>query len=203
MSAVPKRNLTEAQYLAMERTAETKHEFFDGEIFAMAGANRQHNEIAENLAAQIHMRLDEGPCRTYGSDMRVKVKPTGLYTYPDRVIVCDEPEFEKIEGMDTLLNPLVVFEIMSDTTEEWDRTLKFQHYQRVTTVREYVVISQKRVQVDHYIRQPTGHWDHITTFDVNDELALANVALRIPIAKLYRRVEPLLPPPGQARSDLP
>lgn len=189
MTAVPKKKLTEAEYLARERDAEFKSEFYAGEMFAMAGASRQHNDIKENLSVEIGGRLKGGPCRTYSADMRVKVKRTGLYTYPDFLIVCGPPEFEVVQGTDTLLNPQVVFEILSESTERYDRGTKFQHFQKLPSVREYVLVSQDRVRVERFVRQPDETWVLTTFDDPGGEFALATVPVRVPVADIYRGVE--------------
>ncbi len=126
MSTLTKKKLTEAEYLAIERAAELKSEFYNGEMFAMAGASRQHNEIKENLSLEIGIRLKGGPCRTYSADQRVKIDRTGLYTYPDLLIVCGRAEFDP-DHRDILYNPQVIIEILSKSTESYDRGLKFLH----------------------------------------------------------------------------
>ena len=118
MSAIPRKKLTEAEYLEIEGAAAFRSEFFNGEMFAMAGASREHNELKDNLIGELHARLKGGPCRTYSVDMRVNVKRTGLYTYPDIVIVCGRGEFDRYKGVDILLNPQIVIEIL------WVRTQK-------------------------------------------------------------------------------
>jgi Uma2 family endonuclease len=188
MTAVPKRKMTVAEYLAFERTAERKHEFYDGEIFDMAGASRQHNEIKENLIGELFGRLKGGSCRTYSSDQRVTVPSTGLYTYPDLVIVCGPPKFAP-EDADTLVNPQVVIEILSDSTEKYDRGDKFQQYQKLPSVQEYVLVSQNQVLVERYARQPDGTWVPTTFDDPAGEFALATVPVRVPLADVYRGVE--------------
>src|SRR5439155_26498773 len=118
MSAVPKTRLTPEQYLAIERKAEFKSEFYRGEMFAMAGGSEPPNAIKDNLIGELYARLKGSGCRSYSSDQRVKVSRTGLYTYPDIVIVCGKPELEDAKG-DTLLNPQVVIEVLSDSTEKY------------------------------------------------------------------------------------
>jgi len=193
MSALPKNKLTEAEYLALERVAEFKSEFYNGEMFAMAGASRQHNELKENLSIEIGGRLKGGPCRTYSSDMRVRVKQTGLYTYPDLLIVCGKPEFDP-KNDDVLLNPQVIIEILSKSTESYDRGKKFQHYQRLPSLREYVLVSQERMVVERFVRQPDGDW-LLTTFEgPAARLALVTVGVQVPLEDIYRGVEHLEPP---------
>ncbi len=189
MSAIAKKKkLTEDEYLVIEREAEFKSEFYDGEMFAMAGASRRHNDLQINLIAELHARLKGGKCRVYGSDLRVKVKRTGLYTYPDVVIACD-PEIEKKLGVETLLNPRVIFEILSKTTEGYDRGTKFQQFQRLPSVKEYVLVSQDRMVVERYVRRPDGTWVLKTFDDPSGQFSLATVKVRIPLADIYRGVE--------------
>ena len=189
MSAIPmKKRLTEEEYLVIERDAEFKSEFYDGEMFAIPGGSRQHGELHHNLVIEIGNRLRGGRCRTYGPDQRVKVKRTGLYTYPDLVIACN-PEFEKKLGVDILLNPRVVFEILSKTTEGYDRGTKFQQYQRLPSVKEYVLVSQDRMVIERYVRQADGTWVLKTFDDPDGTFSLATVKVRIPMADIYRGVK--------------
>src|SRR5438067_13931715 len=127
MTAVPKTRLTPEQYLSIERKAAFKSEYYNGEMFAMAGVSREHSRVKENLIIEIGARLKGGPCRSHSSDMRVKVSRTGLYTYPDIVIVCGDEQYED-DVFDTLLNPQVVIEVLSPSTEGYDRGKKFRHY---------------------------------------------------------------------------
>ena len=192
MSAVPKRKLTAAEYLAIEAAAASKSEFYNGEMFAMSGASRAHNEVKENLSIELGSRLKGGRCRTYSADMRVKVSRTGLYTYPDVLIVCGPPEVESVKGVETLLNPQVVIEILSDSTERYDRGAKFAQYQQLPAVREYVLVSQDAVRVERFVRQPDETWVLTTFTDPAGEFALATVPVRVPVADIYRGVD--LPP---------
>lgn len=196
MSAVPKRKLTEAEYLAIERDAEFKSEFYEGQMFAMAGVSRQHNRLQSNLGTEFGMRLKGTDCHPFTSDMRVKITASGLYTYPDFGIVFGQAHYEKIQGVDTLLNPRVVFEVLSETTERWDRDLKFQNYKLMPSLREYILLSQVRVQVEHRFRLEDDEWDRVTTFLASDELQLKSVDVRVPLADIYRGVEPLESPPS-------
>lgn len=195
MTAIPKKKMTASEYLAIERKAELKSEFYNGEMFAMAGASRQHNEIKENLIGELFTRLKGGKCRTYSSDQRVKIDRTGLYTYPDIVIVCSQVEFDPLDP-DTLTNPQVVIEVLSKTTESYDRGTKFQHYKRLPSVKEYVLVNQDRVQVDRFVRQQDETWV-MTTFDPpENNFTLVTVDVQIPLTDIYRGVkleEPPLP----------
>lgn len=188
MTAVPKHLMTEDEYLAFERASDVKHEFYRGEIFAMAGASRQHNEIKDNLIVEIGSRLKGTPCRTYSADQRVKVKRTGLFTYPDILLVCGPPIFDP-KADDTLINPQVVIEILSKSTESYDRGTKFRHYQRLPSVKEYLLVSQDRVQVERFVRQDDETWILTTYDDPAGEFSLATVPVRVPLADVYRGVE--------------
>lgn len=188
MSALPKQKLTAAEYLAIERAAEFKSEFFDGEMFAMAGASPAHNTVKENLIGELHGRLKGGPCRTFSSDQRVKIDRTGLYTYPDLVIVCGEPEFDPLD-QDTLLNPQVVFEVLSKSTESYDRGAKFRHYQQLPSVQEVVLVAQDRIQIDRFVRQPDGDWRLTVFADLQSEFSLITVPVKFPVADVYAGVE--------------
>jgi len=188
MSAVPKRRMTEDEYLAFEEASETKHEFYNGELFDMAGASVPHNDISSNLMTEIGSRLKGGPCRISASDQRVKVKRTGLYTYPDLVIVCGPREFDR-QNTNTLVNPNVVIEILSDSTEGYDRGTKFEHYQKLPSLREYVLVRQDRMRIERLVRQPDETWITTTFEDPDGSFSLATVAVTIPLADVYRDVE--------------
>jgi len=188
MSAVTKKKLSEAEYLAIERAAELKSEFYNGEMFAMAGASHQHSEIKENLSIEIGGRLKGSTCHTYSSDMRMKVHRTGLYTYPDILIVCGRPEVDREHG-DILHNPQVIIEILSESTESYDRGKKFLHYRRIPSLKEYVLVSQNQKLIERFVRQLDDDW-LLTTFDDPDgEFALSTVPVRVPMADVYRGVE--------------
>lgn len=187
MSAVPKPRLTPVEYLAIERKAAHKSEYFNGEMFAMAGAKYEHNRINDNLTIHLGARLQGSPCFPLSSDMRVKVSPTGLYTYPDKVIVCGPPEFEDYNH-DTLLNPQVVVEILSDSTERYDRGAKFRHYRQVPSLREYILIAQDQPVCERFVRQPDETWVLSTMTGLQSELVFSTVPVRIPLADLYAGV---------------
>ena len=187
MSAVPKPYLTPQEYLAQERRAETKSEYLRGEVFAMAGASRKHNLIACNVSRELGQQLRDRPCEVYQADMRVKVSPTGLYTYPDVTVVCGEPEFEDAE-VDTLLNPTVLVEVLSSTTADYDRGGKATHYRRLTSLQEYVLISQDRPLVEHYARQGPEQWLLTEQHSLDHTLVLASIDCRLPLAEIYLKV---------------
>ena len=154
MSAIPaKKTYTAEEYLAMERSSlEGKCEFVDGQIFAMVGASREHNLIGVNIASELRTQLKDRPCETYANDMRVKAAEAKGYHYPDIVVVCGKPEFE--DGhLDTLLNPTVLVEILSPSTEAYDRGGKFAAYRKIQSLHEYLLVSQAEPFIERYVRQ--------------------------------------------------
>lgn len=188
MSTVEKRLLTPPEYLAKERRADYRSEFYRGEMFAMSGASWEHTLIKDNLAGEVRNQLRDGPCRVVTSDLRVKVLATGLYTYPDVVIVCDEPQFED-DVFDTLLNPRVIVEVLSDSTEKYDRGEKFAQYRQLPSVQEYVLVAQDRPLVERFVRQADDSW-LLTAFDnVSQTLALESVPVRVSLMDIYRGVD--------------
>lgn len=178
---------TPEEYLALERKAEYKSEYFAGEIFAMSGASEQHNVIVTNLVREISLQFKGRPCKVYSSDMRVKVNSTGLYTYPDVVALCSEPQFDD-QLKDTLINPTVLIEVLSPSTEAYDRGQKSMHYRRLASVEEYLLISQDRVQIEHYRRQPDNHWLLSEASDLQTIIELPSIACVLALAEIYDKV---------------
>ncbi len=187
MSTVAKTLLTPQEYLARERVADFRSEFYRGEMFAMAGASWAHTLIKDNLARLAGNQLEGGPGRVLTSDLRVKVSATGLYTYPDLVIVCDEPHFED-NMFDTLLNPRIVVEVLSDSTEKYDRGTKFAHYRQLPSVQEYVLVSQDRPLVERYVRQDDATWLLTVFSNPAQTFAFGSVDVQVALAEIYRRV---------------
>jgi Uma2 family endonuclease len=188
MSSQVKIYLTPNEYLALERQAEHKSEYFNGEIFAMTGASRRHNLVAGNVFAALHLQLRKRPCEIYPNDMRVKVSPTGLYTYPDVVVVCGEPLFDD-EQRDTLLNPTVLVEVLSKSTASYDRGEKFEHYRKLASLLEYLVIAQNKYHVEHYMRQQDNQWLLAETDDILQTVHLSSIECDLALADIYDKVE--------------
>jgi len=187
MTSVPKRYLTPGEYLAKERKADFKSEYFQGEMFAMSGASREHNLIAGNVNRELGNQLRNRPCEVYQSDMRVKVSRTGLYTYPDVVLVCGEPQFED-KNVDTLLNPTVLFEVLSETTEDYDRGKKSRHYRTIPSLQEYILVAQDKCHVEQFTRQPDNRWLLWETDDLESVLSLPSVGCALKLADVYAKV---------------
>jgi Uma2 family endonuclease len=178
---------TPEEYLAREVVAEARSEYRDGDTYAMAGASRAHNLITLNTASELHSLLRGRPCETYMSDMRVKVSQTRLYAYPDVVVVCGTPRFEENQG-ESLLNPTVLIEVLSPSTEAYDRGGKFTHYRRLDSLREYILIAQDHVHVEHYERR--GEQWLLTEFSgLDDSLSLPVLDCQIPLREIYARVD--------------
>jgi Uma2 family endonuclease len=193
-SAATKIRFTPQEYLALERKSETRNEYYNGEIFAMSGASREHNLIAGNLFRDVGNQLEDRPCETYMNDMRVWIEATGLYTYPDVVVVCGESRFQDRE-VDTLLNPAVIVEVLSPTTEAYDRGDKFRHYRRIDSLREFVLISQDRMMVERYTRQGKD-WVLSDMTDPDQVLKLESIGCQIPLGRIYAKIK--FPEPGAA-----
>jgi Uma2 family endonuclease len=187
MVAQPHLPMTEEEYLAFERASDTKHEYYAGEIFAMVGASRGHNLIGGNVFAGLHGQLRRRPCEVYQGDMRVKVGATGLYTYPDVVAVCGEPRFDD-DLFDMLLNPTVIIEVLSPSTEAYDHGKKFQHYRSIPSLREYVMIAQDTCRIEHCLRQSDHAWLLTEITDPAATLHLASIGCTLALADLYEKV---------------
>lgn len=187
MPPIARPRSTPEEYLVRERKAQYRSEYVDGRAYAMAGASRAHNLVAGNVFAELRAQLRGRPCEAYVSDMRVKVSHTGLYTYPDVVAVCGEPRFE--DGhVDTLLNPTLIVEVLSESTEGYDRGEKFSHYRRLESMREYVLVAQDRVRVEHFARQGE-HWMLAEISDPDGVLALPSLDCTVSVRGIYERVE--------------
>ena len=187
MSALPVPYISPEQYLEIERKAEFKSEYFSGQMFAMAGASRPHNVIVGNLIRRLGNALDGQPCETYPSDMKVLVSANGLFTYPDVTVACGEPQFLDLNG-DVLLNPLVIIEVLSDSTEAYDRGGKFALYQRLESLQEYVLVSQNEACVERYVRQAAGQWLYSRVDGLEASVTLEAVSISLPLAEIYARV---------------
>lgn len=186
---------TVAEYLTSERAAELKHEYISGEVVAVAGATREHILITGNIARRLGNQREGKPCETYSNDMRVRATPT-TYVYPDVVIVCGEPQFEDSES-DILLNPTVVIEVLSKSTEARDRGEKFSDYRANKNVREIIFVSQHRPRVEQYVRQANDEWILHDVTDPAGLITLASIECTLSLAEIYERVQ--FPPARQLR----
>ncbi|MDM8524722.1 Uma2 family endonuclease [Desulfococcaceae bacterium HSG8] len=189
--------ISEAEYLEQERLSETKHEYYQGEMFAMAGASRRHNLIVANIIGELRYQLKGKPCRTYPSDMRLKIETSGLYTYPDVMVVCGEEKFSD-EKENALLNPDVIVEVLSDSTEGYDRGTKFRNYRQIESLKEYVLVSQNDRKIEKYSRTDDNRWILTETHEAEPEIILESICCNLNISEVYDKTEDS---PGIVASD--
>jgi len=179
--------ITPEEYLVRERAAEYKSEYFNGEIFAMAGASRPHNLITGNIYGELYIQLKSRSCNVYPSDMRLKVSATGLCTYLDVMVVCGEEQFDDAEE-DTLLNPTLIVEVLSKSTQNFVRGTKFEHYSKIHSFQEYLLVSQNRPRLELYTKQSVGRW-MLAEFESLDEMVkLASINCELALKDVYRQV---------------
>lgn len=194
MISVEQALVTEDEYIERERKSQEKQEFIHGAIVAMAGASPKHNAIAANVIIALGASLRGGRCKVLTSDQRVHVEETGLYTYPDVTVVCDKPRFHP-KFRDTLMNPKVIVEVLSDSTEDYDRGAKFAHYRKLASFTEYLLVAQAGKQIEHYRRLETGQW--LLTDYQGDEakVPLPTLGIELSFAEIYDNVERFEPDP--------
>jgi Uma2 family endonuclease len=187
MSTVAKKHYTVEEYLELERASLEKYQYYRGEVFAMSGASPLHNRIVVNLIRHLGNALADGPCVVFPADQRIKC-PTALYTYADASIVCGEAEFIKQQGLDTLINPKVIFEVLSPSTEQFDRGNKFEDYQSLESFQEYVLVAQDRPHVAHFVREQDGSWRLRMFNGIESTLQLATVDCQLSFRAIFDRV---------------
>ena len=188
MASHPKHHYTPAEYLALERTAPYKSEYYYGEIFAMSGASREHNIITLNVATLFNNQLEARDCEVYASEMRVRIPATNVYAYPDVVVVCGEPQFED-DCFDTLLNPTLIVEVLSPSSEKHDRTKKFADYRRIASLGEYVMIAQQECRVSQYLTQSESPWLFQEASSLSETISLVSIDCQLSLESVYRRIQ--------------
>jgi len=187
MSTQPQGFLTPEEYLRIEHAAERKSEYVNGRVYAMAGASPRHVLVAGNVTGACWSRLRGGPCRIYTSDLRLCVDETGLYTYPDVVIVCGEPRIAESDPQ-SITNPVVIFEVLSPSSEAFDRGGKFAHYRSLATLKEYMIVAQDAVRVEKYARQPDDSWLFTEAAERGKSIWLDSVGCELPVEEIYSNV---------------
>lgn len=180
--------VTAEEYLAIERRAETRSEYFNGEMFLMTGASRRHNVLAGNIFRKLGNQLEGKPCEAYINDMRVLIPAIGLYTYPDVVVVCGEPRFEDAE-LDTLLNPTLIVEVLSKSTASYDRGDKFKHYRTIPSFKEYLLVAQDEYRFEHYVKQADDRWVLTDIRGPSAQAELTSIGCVLSLANAYQRIE--------------
>lgn len=187
MNPNPTKRMSPDEFLAFERASDVKHEYRDGEVVAMSGARRNHNLIALNVGSEIQRSLKGKECEGYPSEMRVFVPATRLYTYPDLVVACGEPIFQD-ESFDTLLNPVLIVEILSDSTESYDRGQKFKDYRSIESLREYVLISQRSPGIEKYVKHGDGFWMLSEAVGLDGSITLDTIDCLLSLADVYDKI---------------
>jgi Uma2 family endonuclease len=189
MSAETKRRYTLEEYLALERESDERLEFWDGEVFAMSGGTLGHERIMKNGYNALHDELRNTACEVFGSNMQIKVPSAPPYRYSDGSVVCGTVEVERFNGTDLLLNPILVYEVLSPSTEAYDRGDKFTHYKSITSLREYLLIAQHRPHATHYVRQEDGSWDYTEINGLEGSVELPSLGVTLKLVDIYRNVE--------------
>jgi Uma2 family endonuclease len=176
------------QYLMMERAAAYKSEYLSGEIFAMAGAGLNHNTIAWNIGAELNFQLLGKPCRVVGTDMRVAVDAASMYTYPDVVVIRGQPQFTD-SNLDTVTNATVIIEVLSKSTESYDRGEKFAWYRRLESLTDYILVAQDRYSIEHFVRQSDNSWLLTLYTEHADVVPVANIGCVLTLTRVYDKVD--------------
>ena len=182
------RQSTPEEYLAFERSSDDRHEYLGGEICAMGGVSPEHALIVTNVASELRLRTKGGPCRVYSTDLRLRVSPAGLFTYPDVVVICGPSQFAD-DQRDTVTNPTLLVEVLSDSTQGYDRGEKFEHYRSLESFREYLLVAQGRPHVERYLRREGDGWILEETNRLEDVVKLDSIGAELPLAEIYDRVD--------------
>ena len=188
MSAVPESRFSLEEYLSRERVAEYKSEFYQGEIFAMTGGSPTHNDISVNVVTSLKNKLRGSSCRPSASDQRIRIPANGLCTYPDASVVCGDREFDDSDK-DAIINPVVIFEILSKSTERYDRGKKFDLYRELESLKEYVLVSQTEAQVERFVRQDDGDWLLTVLKGSEAVLTFASIDVSLTLSEIYEDIE--------------
>jgi Uma2 family endonuclease len=188
MAANPKRKYTLEEYFDLELSTNERFEYFDGEIFSMSGVSDAHDQIETNSLTALSIRLREGPCRVFSANMRIKVPSLPPYRYADVSAACEKPIFEKIGGVDVVTNPTLIIEVLSDSTEAYDRGDKFTHYKSIPSLKEYLLIAQHRPHITQYVKQEDGSWSYDEVNELSDRIQLASIDCVLELSEIYRDV---------------
>lgn len=185
----PAPNVTLPEYLRAEATASERHEYHDGRVLAMSGGSRSHARITTNLTSALNPRLGDGPCEVFDSNLRVAAEYGNRFVYPDASIACGENQFHPDDpNQTTLTNPRLIFEVLSDSTEAYDRGDKFLHYRQIPSLEEYVLLSQREPLVESFWRQPDGAWAMLSWLGLDATVSLRSIAVTLPLSELYRGI---------------
>ena len=189
MSTQASHRYTLEEYLALERESEAKYEYWDGEVFAMSGGTANHDQIMGNTYELLRNKLRGRDCRVFTNNMQIKVPAAPPYRYGDGSVVCGKVEVERFNGADLLINPVLIIEVLSPSTEAYDRGDKFTYYKSIPSFSEYLLIAQHRAHITHYVKSPTGKWDYEESNDLTSDVYLVTIDSTLLLADLYANVE--------------
>jgi Uma2 family endonuclease len=179
---------TPEEYLDIERESEIRHEYLDGYVYAMAGESPEHSLICFNLSVIVGLQLRGKPCQGYSPNMKVRTDPSDLFSYPDLAIVCGEPIYHD-KRRDVLLNPKIIFEVLSPSTEKYDRDEKFRRYrENIPSMTDYILVSQSTPKIEHFTKQDNGEWTKVEVSGLSNELYIASIDVRIPLEEVYENI---------------
>jgi Uma2 family endonuclease len=183
----PITKVTAEEYLALDRAAEFRSEFIDGEIIAMSGGSQRHSKLQINLALEVETALRGTPCQAFSADLRVRVS-TRMYAYPDLTVVCGD--LMLADGrQDILLNPKIIFEVLSPSTEYYDRGVKFRRYREVESLTDYILVDQDQARIEQFTRGDAHTWTFRDYQDASETLLIESIGVSLPIARIYERIE--------------
>lgn len=195
MSLKPNTRYTFDEYLMLEQSTEVRHDFLDGEVFAMTGASFAHNVVVANIVVELSNQLRSGPCTVVANDQRVRAGTGRLYTYPDVIVVCGAPQIE--QPGDTLTNPTVILEVLSDATEAYDRGKKFEHFRAIESLSDYLLVSQDRYQIERFTRGAQGHWIYCVASGSEARMTIESIGCVLTVGEAFSKVD------GVSEPDVP
>lgn len=185
MTALPKLKYTVEEYIELVKNSDERFEYFNGEIVSMAGGKIAHSDISSNLIFELRDKLKDRPCRVFGGDTAVKTVKAWPFRLPDISVVCDEAVIEAIQGFDMLINPLLIAEVLSPSTENYDRDEKFLAYQAIESFKEYLLVHQKRPHITHYLRQSDGAWLRRDVIGLESQIVLESLGVTLKLSGIY------------------
>jgi Uma2 family endonuclease len=187
MSAQAQPRLSPERYLEIERASALRSEYYKGRMFAMSGGTYNHARIIASITAELYTKLENGACEVVSSDLRIRVAPNGLYTYPDVVVICGEPEFVDQVG-DTLANPVLMVEVLSPSTEAYDRGFKSAQYRAIRSLQEYALVAQAEPRIEVFRRQTSGDWLMSESAGLETSCQFGSIGCSLPLARIYRKI---------------
>lgn len=184
MSSLPSYYITPEEYLAIERRAEHKSEYVDGLMYALAGSSERHNLITGNIIAELNLQLRKSPCKVYPSDLKIRIPNSKKFFYPDVSVICGETEFVDDER-DVILNPAFIVEVLYESTAAFDRGKKFQSYQQIPSLQEYLLVAQDEYVVEQFLRQESGRWLYTKAGGLEASISLPTINCQLALQNIY------------------